>query len=306
MKRTNGINKNRNLAIVLAVAVLALAYGGGSALAETEVSESGSASAKGMVYIENLAGSIKVKGWDKNEIEVTGTLDEKAEELNFETGKKKSIIEVVYPRRVKNIDEGSYLVIMVPYGSSLEIECVSADIEISGVEGDVEAETVSGSVEIVGPCRTTDVDVISGNVILEAPGETVQVDCISGRVEITGGKADVSVETVSGSVFLNFDLYRSLSVEAVSGIIKVAGDLDSKGSFQLDVHSGDIYLKVPADVSAYFEANTFNGDIETDFGYEGSRTSKYLPGQELEFTTGGGGADVEINTFSGDINIRKQ
>ena len=170
MQKMNRINGSRNVAIILAGAVLALAFGGGTALADSEVNESGPASAKGLVYIENLAGSVKVKGWDKNEIEVTGTLDEKAKKLNFETGKKRCIVEVVYPRKVKNIEEGSHLVIMIPRGSTLEVECVSAGIEISGVSGDVEAETVSGDVQVVGPCRSADVDVISGNVTVTDPG----------------------------------------------------------------------------------------------------------------------------------------
>ena len=306
MQRTKHINGNRNLVVILTIAALVLTLGGGTALAEREVSETGPASAKGVVYVENLAGSIKIKGWDRNEIEVTGTLDEKAKELNFETGKKKSIIEVVYPRKMKNSDEGSHLVIMVPRGSSLNIEGVSSDIEISGVVGDVEVEAVSGEVEIVGPCRTTDVDVISGNVTVTDPGHSVEIECISGRVEATGGEADVDVEVISGSVYLDFDMFLNLDVESVSGSIQVSGDLSSSGSFNLDVHSGTITLRVPDDVSAYFETNSFSGDIETDFGYEGSRTSKYLPGHELEFSLGDGGADVEINTFSGDINILKK
>ena len=306
MARDKHINRSNHLALILTATVLTMVMGGGAVLADTEVNESGSASARGVVYIENLAGSVKVKGWDKNEIEVTGTLDEKARELNFETGKKKCIVEVVYPRRVKNIEEGSHLVIMVPRGSSLEIECVSADIEVSGVEGDVEVENVSGDIDLVGPCESADVDVISGNVTLQDPGDVVSIECISGRVEATGGRADVKVETVSGEIFLEFELFKNLLVEAVSGNIKVIGDLASSGSFELDVHSGEITLILPREVSAEFEANTFNGDIQTDFGYEGSKTSKYLPGQELEFSVGGGGADVEINTFSGDINIRKK
>ena len=306
MRRWSPSQHNGKLAVILAIAVLALTFGSGNALADDQINESGKASPNGLVYIENLAGSIKVKGWDKNEIEVTGTLDEKAKRLNFETGKKKSVIEVVYPRRVKNIEEGSHLVIMVPRGSSLEIECVSADIEVSGVEGDVEVENVSGDIDLVGPCESADVDVISGNVTLQDPGDVVSIECISGRVEATGGRADVKVETVSGEIFLEFELFKNLLVEAVSGNIKVIGDLASSGSFELDVHSGEITLILPREVSAEFEANTFNGDIQTDFGYEGSQTSKYLPGQELEFSVGGGGADVEINTFSGDINIRKK
>jgi len=59
-------------------------------------------------------------------------------------------------------------------------------------------------------------------------------------------------------------------------------------------------------VSADFEASTFNGSIHNDFGQKASRTSKYAPGKELEFSNGEGDAEVELNSFNGDINIRKK
>ena len=303
--KTNTTHPIGRLAALLTLAVLVLSLATGTALAEREVNESGSASATGRVYVENLAGSVTIKGWDKNTIEVTGTLDEKAKKLNFETGKK-SVIEVVYPRKVRNIEEGSHLLIMVPEGSSLEVECVSATIEISGVEGEIEVENVSGDVDIVGPCTSVDVDVISGTVTVVDPGKLLSIDCVSGGVKARGGEAEVSIEGVSGSIDLEFELFRNLSVESVSGSIDVTGDLAGSGSFSLDVHSGDVTLTVPANVSAEFETSSFSGDIKTDFGYEGHRTSKYAPGQELEFSVGDGDADVEINTFSGTIEIRKK
>jgi DUF4097 and DUF4098 domain-containing protein YvlB len=288
MRSMNASQLNKRTATILAVAILALAVGGGSALAGDEINESGQASENGIVYIENLAGSIKVKGWNKDRVEVTGTLDEKAKRLDFEAGGKKTIIEVVYPRRVKNVHEGSHLVVMVPHNSRLAIECVSADIDISGVLGSIHTETVSGDVD------------------LEKVGEEVLVECVSGTVRASGDESSVNVEVVSGDVVLDFDRFLDLAVEAVSGSIEITGDLDSRGSFELDVHSGSITLTVPADVSARFEASSFNGEINTDFGYEANRTSRYLPGQELEFSVGGGDADVEINTFSGEIYIKKQ
>ncbi len=70
--------------------LLALVFLAGVALADEQVEKSGSAGSKGLVIIENMVGSIKVIGWDKDEIHLEGTLGEDVEELKFDTGSKKS------------------------------------------------------------------------------------------------------------------------------------------------------------------------------------------------------------------------
>ena len=293
------------LRLLLAVGCLTF-WGAVPAQAGREVSKTGKASATGTVEIENIAGSIVVEGWGREEISLEGTLGEEVEELRFKTGGKKSRIEVEYPRRVKTIEEGAHLVIKVPRGSSLEIECVSATIDVSGVTGRIEAASVSGDVTIEGPCRSVEAESISGEVNVNGVAEEVQLSSISGRIVAQGDVARVQAETVSGELDLRYERFRELSVETVSGDAEITGDLDPDGTVRLDLHSGDLRLIVPAEVSAEFEISSFSGDIDNDFGFKAKRTSKYAPGQELEFSVGGGGARVRINTFSGDVHIRKQ
>jgi len=91
----------------------------------------------------------------------------------------------------------------------------------------------------------------------------------------------------------------------VAGDAAIKGGLTGDAYFSFDLHSGHLTLTVPADVSADFEIETFSGEIDNAFGQKSRKTSKYAPGRELEFTTGGGDARVRINTFSGDVVIKK-
>lgn len=270
-----------------------------------DVNESGPASAEGMVLVENVSGSVQVIGWNKNEISVTGTLSGDIEELKFEPGKKKSRIEVVWPKGKKNLKGEAHLVINVPRASQLEVECVSADIEISKVTGSVEGSSISGDVTITGQCEEIDAESISGDVFIDGGAAEIDAGSISGKVKARGKTSEVEVQTVSGSIDLDFDKYLGLNVESVSGDATVKGNLDGSGSFSFDLHSGDLILTVPSGVSADFEVETFSGEIDNAFGQKSRKTSKYTPGRELEFTTGGGDARVRINTFSGDVVIRK-
>jgi DUF4097 and DUF4098 domain-containing protein YvlB len=274
--------------------------------ADREVKESGPASATGTVMIENISGSIVVVGWDKAEISIEGTLSGDIEELKFKTGKNKSRIEVVYPKNKKNVKGEANLVINIPRGSELEVECISAFIEVSDVTGLVEASSISGDVTITGECESIEAESISGNIFIEGGAPEIEIGSISGKVKARGTVSEVEAGTVSGSIDLAFEKYLGLNVESVAGDATVKGDLDGDGSFSFELHSGDLTLTVPGDLSADFEIETFSGEIDNAFGQKSRKTSKYAPGRELEFTTGGGDARVRISTFSGDVVIRKK
>ncbi len=272
--------------------------------ADREVKESGPAAATGTVMIENISGSVVVVGWDKAEISVEGTLSGDIEELKFKTGKKKCRIEVVYPKNKKNVEGEANLVINVPHASRLEVECISAFIEVSDVTGLVDVSSISGDVTVTGECEGLEAESISGNVFIEGGAPEIEISSISGKVKARGTASDIEVGTVSGSIDLAFDKFLGLDVESVAGDATVKGDLAGDGYFSFDLHSGDLTLTVPGDVSADFEIETFSGEIDNDFGQKSRKTSKYAPGRELEFTTGGGEARVRISTFSGDVVIR--
>jgi DUF4097 and DUF4098 domain-containing protein YvlB len=296
--------KSNKIHWALTAVLVTAALAAGPLMAE-EVDLSGEASADGVVMIENIAGSIEVIGWDRNEVTVTGTLGDDVEDLKFKTGSK-TRIEVVYPKKSKNIDEGADLVIHVPAGSDLEIECISASITVREMTGEIEAQSISGAVTVNCDCQEVEAQSISGKVIVEGGSTEVSVGSISGMVEASGGTAEVQAETVSGDIDLVFDKYLNLSVESVAGSADVKGDFDGDASIDIELHSGDLTLVVPANVSADFEIETFSGDIEDAFGNKAHKVSKYTPGKELEFSTGGGDARVSIATFSGDVKIVKK
>ena len=296
----------RNLIGLTALVVAACLLVGMPAQAERTVDEKAAADKDGTVIVENIAGSIRIEGWDKGEVQVTGTLGKEVEELEFKPGGSKTLVKVVYPKKTKNIKEGANLVIMVPVGSSLEVDCVSAPITIEGVTGEIYASDISGEITVTGVCRELDVETISGDLTVDGGAPDVSVQSISGDIEAKGGKAEVEAQTVSGDIDLAFDEFTDLSVESVSGDADVTGRLAKDAGVSIDLHSGDLTLTVQGDPSADFRIETFSGNIKNAFGQEAKSTSKYTPGKELEFTVGGGDPRVRINTFSGDVVIRKK
>ena len=129
------------------------------ALAQTAVAEHCPAAADAIVEIDNFAGSIEIKGWDRSRVEVRGTLARDAERLELSGSERRiSVRVVVSEERAQDVD--SELVIRVPVGSSLRVETVSASVSVHEVHGRHELNTVSGSASNYGGALQTAIHVI--------------------------------------------------------------------------------------------------------------------------------------------------
>ena len=82
----------------------------------------------------------------------------------------------------------------------------------------------------------------------------------------------------------------------------MSGDLHPSGDYSFASVTGRITLRVPSGASADYEIETFSGRIENDFGPKPEK-AEFLPALNLSFTVGSGGADIEIETLSGNIRL---
>jgi DUF4097 and DUF4098 domain-containing protein YvlB len=259
------------------------------------------------VEIENLAGSVKVTGWDLQQVKVGGTLGDDTEGLEFSGDRQHLEIEVEIPEGFgrRRRDVTSHLEIWLPVGSRLLVETVSASIEVTGISGQAELETVSGEVAVSGEPESLEVETVSGNVRLAGSQTAVVAESVSGSIILEGVAERVEAASVSGDVEVTASEIDRGQFETVSGSIEFAGGLSRKARLHLETHSGNLNLALPADTSATFEIETFSGRIDNEFGGpEPKRTSRYAPGKWLEFATGSGDAQVSIETFSGNVTLR--
>src|SRR5579859_6127407 len=70
------------------------------------VDESRPLNANGELRVDNLAGSVRVAAWDKNEVRVTGQLGELVEKLSIEGDANSLEIKVVLPHNGHDEDCG--------------------------------------------------------------------------------------------------------------------------------------------------------------------------------------------------------
>jgi DUF4097 and DUF4098 domain-containing protein YvlB len=291
-----------------ALALLSLVLAAHSARAERSVDRTVSVSPDVTVEIDNTAGSVRVVGWSRSEIQVTGTYGDDVEQVTVEGRGSRVVVEVEIPegRSYGRRDIDAYLEISVPTGARIEAETVSASIDVADLTGTVELGTVSGEVTIEGAPESVDAETVSGGIRVRGAKTLISAESVSGAVRLEGVADRVEVSTVSGSIDVDASEVSQADFESVSGTVTFEGSLAPRARFEVSSHSGGVRLYLPADVSATFEVSTFSGNIENDFGATARRTSKYVSAQSLDFTTGSGSAEVSIESFSGNVDIRKR
>jgi DUF4097 and DUF4098 domain-containing protein YvlB len=261
-----------------------------------------------VIEIENLSGSIRITGWDRSEIRVTGTLGDDVEELRFEGERDRFQIAVKIPegRGFGKRDVSADLEISVPAGSGLEIETVSAPITVVDVNSWVELSSVSGNIEVNGSMTEAEMETVSGSIRLSGANTVVEAESVSGTVEIEGTGQAVEVSTVSGSVKVAAGEVKRARFESVAGGIDFDGSLAAGGRLDASCHSCNLVVTLPGTTSATFELSSFSGNISSDLGGTVEKTSRYAPGTRSEFSTGGGDGRVSLETFSGNVKLKKK
>jgi DUF4097 and DUF4098 domain-containing protein YvlB len=171
------------------------------ALAET-VDRTVDVSPAPRVSIENLTGSVKITGWERSQVRVTGTLGEDVEELEIDHDENEVHIEV----EVDEDDMGrnqkieSHLEISVPWSADLEVETLTASIEVSDVAGELELASTSADITVTGAPSAVEAESVSGSITVSGQGTLVEVESVSGDVTVRGAGEMIEACTVSGDI----------------------------------------------------------------------------------------------------------
>ncbi|HVV97805.1 MAG TPA: DUF4097 family beta strand repeat-containing protein [Rhodanobacteraceae bacterium] len=284
----------------------------GAAVAGTPISQTRSVDAHARIDVSNIKGAVTVSGWDKAEVSITGTLGDGAKGLSVEGGSDHLTIKVEAPDKQGWFSWGAEsrmgdttLDLKVPREAEMKIEVVSADVALSGVAGrSLDVNSVSGKLRLDSDAKEVEVDSVSGNVDLTGKAERGHLETVSGNIRARGLGGQIKFETVSGDIDAENGDYREISAGTVSGDINLRGKPTKDARIDVETMSGDVHLYLPADVSAHLRATTFSGSIRSDFG--SVKEEEHGPGSNLDATTGSGDARVTLETFSGDVEVRRQ
>ena len=259
----------------------------------------------GEVVISNVSGSIDVRGWDRNEVQVTGHLGEDVERLDLTTSGGRTIVKVVLPRGSSH-DGDADISVQVPRNSTVEVAAVSADVSSQGVLGTQRLKSVSGEITADIAGDDSEVRSVSGDLTVRGSGKPVSLraNSVSGSLDLSHAAGKLELVTVSGNARVQMGDATEIRGRTTSGDLEVRAKLTRDGRVDVEGVSGDITLNVSAPGGISTEIESFSGDIEGCLASSVERVSKYGPGTRLNLrAVESGGARVRAKTLSGDIEI---
>ena len=263
------------------------------------------ADAKGDVDISNVAGTVNVTGWDRNEVRVTGSLAEGVERLEFTSEGKRTLIKVVLKKSTHwGDDGGAELSIRVPVGSRLDVSTVSAEITVKGVSGTQRLQTVSGEISTDVATEEAELKTVSGDVQLTGsnPQANVRASSVSGDVDLIQVGGDVEARSTSGDVDIDSKGSSDLRAHTVSGDIEVRGVLASAADLDLQSVSGRVKVAAQAPAGFRYDVSSFSGSIRNCFGYNAERNDG--PGNShLNGVRGEGKGNLRMKSHSGTVDF---
>ncbi len=300
-----------------------------SAFAGEKVDQQLNVAANSNITIENVRGKITITGWNKNEVSVTGELDEKAEKFIFEKNDNGILIKVVTPRDIGHgsysNEDGSNLVINLPQNARVNFDGISTDVkaknlqhgsELKSVSGDIvavnladhiEISTISGDINTIDLSGKISLNSVSGEISDKNSQGRLRIEAVSGNIAAISNANNVSAHAVSGEIKLNLQKVDELELNTVSDDVNVILSLNNDGIIKANSVSGDINLFFQNNVQASFRlSSSVNDDIVNKLTDKKAKTAKYGPGASLNFATGNGNGSVRINTVSGDIKVAKK
>ncbi|QBG97890.1 hypothetical protein EYC55_07730 [Xanthomonas oryzae] len=209
--------------------------------------------------------------------------------------------EVIYPRNSRN-SKGAELELRVPRGAVLQVDAVSAAVDVDQVDlARLRLKSVSGDVIAAGRAKEAQLETVGGALRSTLSSGRTTLGTVSGQLNApTGASGAVAVESVSGDIRIGAGQVSRLRAQSVSGTtaVTVAG-LAPGGSMAAESVSGTITLEVPRNLSAALDVDIFSGDIHSVAGKV--QRPAYGPGKHRKATLGAG--DVRLESHSGSVRI---
>lgn len=295
------MSKTRNFpaAAGLLVMLLSCAAPASWARDRAPINETRPLAADGKLTINNLAGTIVVTGWDRNEVAITGTLGEDVEKLDISGDARQLSVVVRYPNSTHGNVDDTELQLRVPARAQLALDAVSADIRVSDTSGRIDAKSVSGDIQLKVGSGEINASTVSGDLNVRAPAYKTSLNSVSGDLIANGLRDTLSADTVSGDLLLVGGSFKALKVQSVSGDLALKLDLDSGAVLNAETLSGDIGLQLAQMPDAKLTMKTFSGDLHNGFasGHDDDEA------RSLSTTLGSGHGQINLHTFSGDIEV---
>ena len=258
---------------VCAVAALIVSLAGSTSAHEEKSAQPGEKIEKSLAVDAEVtvtlcvaSGTLKVHGWDKNEVRVrstdAGQIEFRRIDRTKDTTKPPMRVDVmVFDKAVTptttrvrlDCQALASIEMDVPAGATVQVQTRDGDIMIAGVAG-AYAGSQNGDITIERVTKLVEAGSVGGSISLKDSTGRVNLNSAGGGVEAFNVRAaspddTFEVGTVSGDIQLERVGTPKVSAKTVSGTLMMSGALAKSGYYSFTNVTGEIVLALPADAS---------------------------------------------------------
>lgn len=254
--------------------------------------------------IEGSSGDIKITGWDKSEVYVKITGNEKAKErYEFTFDDDAEEIHVKAEKESSFFSWGGVKLkfeVKVPSEFNPKIATSGGDIKLAGVSGDIVLNTSGGDVTTKYTQGKLRIATSGGDINFQDNKGNIKATTSGGDIIGKNFEGDINIVTSGGDIELNG---KNSKIEASTsgGDVELAYTGENKG-IELSTSGGDIYVNLPSDFNARAKIYSSAGGVKCDFN---GNNVKQISSSRFEADFNKGGNPFVARTSGGSVRVKK-
>lgn len=248
--------------------------------------------------LNNFAGSIAVQTWNKNAVRVTAEHSSRVT-IEIEGSGPTLSLEARHWRGIPTTVDYQ---VTVPKWMALELSGVNTDISVENSEAEVNAQSVQGDVSVTGGTKSISATSVEGDVRIARASGKIECSSVNAGVRVTESNGQILVSSINGEIDLTGIDSDDVEASTINGGVSYNGSLKDGGSYRFSTHNGEVAVTVPERANATVSVATFNGEFSSSFPVQLKETRR---GKRFNFTIGNGSARVELESFQGEIRLRR-
>jgi len=248
------------------------------------------------IDFDQCAGDVSVRTWNRDAVRVQSS------------PAGRSALQVLVRDQVVVIQTsrgriGTSAELTVPVWIALRLSGVSCFVDVDGVDGAIAVDTVEGDVTLKNIGGAVKAHTVDGAISVENSRGTLDLNTVEDDIVVRNATGSVQAESVDGDVLLEGLKSQEVDVSTVDGDIRFTGAWLPTGRYVLTTHDGNVWLAVPDNPNATLAVRLFdNPDIDSTVPLPKTGPAR---GRRRTYTFGAGAAQIEVETFDGDLKLRK-
>ena len=249
------------------------------------------------LFVNNFAGEVVVRAWPQDQVRVQARHSSRVR-VNVRTAENAVRVNSSSSAGTPSVDYE----IRVPAWMPVRVNGQFDYIEVDGTQADIYAENVRGDIRVKGGSGVVSLKSIEGEITTEDTKGRLTVSSVNEGLTLVRPAGEISAETINGEITFTDANPTSVEVTTVNGDVRYTGVIADNGLYRFNTHQGDILIGVQDRVNATVSIRSYQGDFRSSFPFKAENAAR---GRRQTFTVGTGTAQIELESFGGDIRLMR-